>query len=72
MGNLCGKQSKDDHFNTPGRTLASAPPADTKPTSAVPVKVGGPARTLGGSSSRTQEQEADARRKAAEAAEVGA
>lgn len=72
MGNLCGKESSDA-FAQPGRTLSSAPPAQNQnQTASVPKKVvvGGPARTLGsggGSGSSAQE---DARRKAAEAAEV--
>lgn len=52
MGNLCGKESKDN-FDGPGRTLGSAPAPATKasvPSSAnAPPKrtVGGPPRTLG-------------------------
>ncbi|KAL3427780.1 hypothetical protein PVAG01_01289 [Phlyctema vagabunda] len=62
MGNLCGKQSNDDPFAQPGRTIASAGAstninnnsgnsnsnANSKPTAPLPRKVGGPARTLGG------------------------
>ena len=69
MGALCGKESKPDPFSQPGRTLSSAPPQNANPTSSVPKKVGGPPRTLGGSTSDAQAQ--DARVKAAEAAEVG-
>jgi hypothetical protein len=72
MGNLCGKESSPDPFAQPGRTLDSAPPPSNTKTSAVPRKVGGPARTLGGSpNTQTDEQTEDARRKAAQAAEVG-
>jgi len=68
MGNLCGKESPD-HFAQPGRTLSSAPPPQT--TAPVPRKVGGPPRTLGGATgAQTDSQKEDARRKAAEAAEV--
>ncbi|KAF1915138.1 hypothetical protein BDU57DRAFT_576477 [Ampelomyces quisqualis] len=56
MGNLCGKESKDN-FEGQGRTLASAPAPKTKATipSSVTINaastpkrtVGGPPRTLG-------------------------
>ena len=51
MGNLCGKQSKDN-FDGQGRTLGSAPAPATKASvpsnvAAPKPKVGGPARTLG-------------------------
>lgn len=53
MGNLCGKQSKDN-FDGQGRTLASAPAPAPATKASVPSnvaapkpKVGGPARTLG-------------------------
>ncbi|CAO2650369.1 Nn.00g016610.m01.CDS01 [Neocucurbitaria sp. VM-36] len=51
MGNLCGKQSKDN-FDGQGRTLGSAPAPATKASvpsnvAAAKPKVGGPARTLG-------------------------
>jgi len=53
MGALCGKESpaSSDPFSTPGRVLSSAPAPQT--TSSIPAqrKVGGPPRTLGGSSS---------------------
>jgi hypothetical protein len=74
MGNLCGKESSPDPFSQPGRTLSSAPPTSNTKTSSVPRKVGGPPRTLGSNSSGTNPQSSaqqeDARRKAAEAAEV--
>jgi len=71
MGNLCGKESSPDPFSQPGRTLSSAPVPNT--TSSVPRKVGGPPRTLGGATStQTDSQKEDARRKAAEAAEARA
>jgi len=73
MGNLCGKESSDP-FAQPGRTVDSAP--HPKSTSTVPRKVGGPPRTLGGSAggntTGTPEQQEDARRKAADAAEARA
>ncbi|KAF1956190.1 hypothetical protein CC80DRAFT_70850 [Byssothecium circinans] len=61
MGNLCGKQSKDDNFQGTGRTLGSAPAPTTRASipahvandnssTKKPPKVGGPARTVGGSS----------------------
>jgi hypothetical protein len=74
MGNLCGKESDPDHFAQPGRTLSSAPPPSNSKTSSVPKKVGGPPRTLGSNSfpsnAEGSAQQEDARRKAAEAAEV--
>ncbi|RYN95186.1 hypothetical protein AA0120_g3623 [Alternaria tenuissima] len=53
MGNLCGKQSKDN-FAGNGRTLESAPTPATRASIANNVappkpKVGGPPRTLGDS-----------------------
>jgi hypothetical protein len=69
MGNICGKQ-ESDAFSQPGRVLGSAPPPAPK-TAPVPKKVGGPPRTLGGGSSTGDGSDlVDARRKAAEAAEV--
>jgi hypothetical protein len=73
MGGLCSKESSPDPFSQPGRTLSSAPPPTNTKTSSVPRKVGGPPRTLGGAnaaSGQTDSQKEDARRKAAEAAEV--
>ncbi|KAM3074134.1 hypothetical protein ACMFMF_006156 [Clarireedia jacksonii] len=73
MGNCCSNSSDPtDPFSQPGRTLSSSaptPPSNQKTTSSVPKKVGGPPRTLGGSSPSSDEA-SDARRKAAEAAEV--
>lgn len=74
MGALCGKESRDDNFAGPGRRLDSSP--DERATAPLPSNkrvVGGPPRTLGGSSSgggASSADAADARRKAAEAAEV--
>ena len=72
MGNLCGKAEKDN-FSSPGRVVGSAPAQNKKTTAPVPKKVGGPGRTLGGPSSANTaaEDPEHARRKAAEAAEVG-
>jgi hypothetical protein len=76
MGALCGKESRDDNFAGPGRRLDSSPEQST--TAPLPSNkrvVGGPPRTLGGSSSAagggaSSADAVDARRKAAEAAEV--
>lgn len=69
MGNICGKEEADP-FAQPGRAVGSAPPSGPK-TASLPktVKVGGPARTLG-EASPTAGEPGDARRRAAEAAEV--
>lgn len=76
MGNICGKTESEP--SQPGRPLGSAPPPGPK-TSRVPPKVGGPPRTLGGAGSdagsgaggaNNSGDPSDARRKAAEAAEV--
>jgi len=70
MGNLCGKQSKDN-FDGQGRTLGSAPAPATKASvpsnvaSAPKRTVGGPPRTLGEGSSTN-----DPKAAAAAAAEV--
>ena len=69
MGNLCGKQSKDN-FEGQGRTLGSAPAPATRasiPSNVAPAKpkVGGPPRTLGESN-----REDDPKAAAAAAAEV--
>lgn len=73
MGNICGKESKTDNFSQPGRVVGSAP-APAPKTAPVPKKVGGPPRTLGGRGNSTEggstENATDARRRAAEAAEV--
>ncbi|KFY13887.1 hypothetical protein V492_02986, partial [Pseudogymnoascus sp. VKM F-4246] len=71
MGNLCGSESKPSAFNSPGRTLSSAPP--TNATSAPPSNVktaGRPPRRLGGSGAAGAG--GDPRRDAAEAAEARA
>lgn len=54
MGNLCGKASPSDPFDSPGRTLGSAPPPPSATKASIPSniapskpKVGGPPRTLG-------------------------
>ncbi|CAK7198291.1 hypothetical protein SEUCBS139899_000951 [Sporothrix eucalyptigena] len=79
MGNLCGKVDKSDGaFDQPGRTLGAG---NTRPapagagqqpkTARVPPRVGGPARTLGGSSGGPgSSAAADARERAAAAAEA--
>jgi hypothetical protein len=75
MGNICGKpklaapdpSAQHDRPSIP----STAPPRNTRPTSSVPKKVGGPPRTLGSSSAAPPQSPEDARRKAAEAAEVG-
>lgn len=69
MGNLCGKQSKDN-FEGQGRTVGSAPAPATKASvpsnvAAPKPKVGGPARTLGEGNSGN-----DPKAAAAAAAEV--
>lgn len=86
MGNLCGKQEASQEASPPGRRLGSTPAATRKATSSVPPKVGGPPRTLGSgpgsgsgpgpsqpSSAEASSSSAhdDARKRAAEAAEVG-
>lgn len=72
MGNLCGKESKDN-FTGPGRVLGSAPPPSNNAKASVPAKiasskpkVGGPGRTVGGG----ERAEDDPRSAAAAAAEV--
>ncbi|KAH6660170.1 hypothetical protein BKA67DRAFT_653371 [Truncatella angustata] len=76
MGQCCGK-ADSDNFQTPGRSLGSAPPQPERAPVPQSRKVGGPPRTLGGSGSASGqdaggEAAADARRKAAEAAEARA
>lgn len=82
MGALCGKESRDDNFTGPGRRLDSSPPERaTAPLPSNKRVVGGPPRTLGGPSTASAGAGAgaggasaadatDARRRAAEAAEV--
>ncbi|KAI1501754.1 hypothetical protein F5X99DRAFT_428195 [Biscogniauxia marginata] len=75
MGNICGK-SDSENFSQPGRVLGTAPPQPQR--ASVPTKVGGPPRTLGGgdgtssSSPGNNVDNAEARRRAAEAAEARA
>ncbi|GKT54880.1 hypothetical protein ColTof4_08261 [Colletotrichum tofieldiae] len=74
MGSVCGKEDKGDNFTSPGRPLGTAPPPQPK-TAPIPARVGGPPRTLGGGSGGGAPGEqsanaAEARRKAAEAAEL--
>lgn len=81
MGNLCGKVSQKDNFSSPGRVVGTAPPSTTNPnpTSKIPPintkKAGSSPRTLGGGggskAAAGSNDTADARAKAAEAAEVG-
>lgn len=80
MGALCGKESRDENFTGPGRRLDSSPPERaTAPLPSNKRVVGGPPRTLGGPSAAGGGEGAggasaadatDARRRAAEAAEV--
>ncbi|ROW18264.1 hypothetical protein VPNG_00415 [Cytospora leucostoma] len=79
MGALCGKESKSDSFAGTGRRLDSAPPErQTAPLPSNKRVVGGPPRTLGGGPGGPGEEgasssgAADARRRAAEAAEARA
>ncbi|KAH7328681.1 hypothetical protein B0I35DRAFT_473361 [Stachybotrys elegans] len=71
MGNCCGKP---DAENTLGPRHADSQAPTGPQTSRLPHKVGGPGRTLGGSSSAADTSAAagDARQKAAEAAEARA
>ena len=84
MGNICGK-SDSDAFAQPGRVLGSAPPPGQPQRASVPPgalggggpsssvsRVGGPPRTLGGGPAPPSDSPDEARRKAAEAAEVRA
>ncbi|RQM05085.1 hypothetical protein DH86_00003520 [Scytalidium sp. 3C] len=73
MGNLCGKQSEDP-FAQPGRTVGSVPPPSNNQTASLPRKVGGPARTLGGSNAKDTGDISpeEARKRAAAAAEARA
>lgn len=79
MGALCGKESKGDdgNFAGAGRPLGAAPPAVTSAPLPAGKRVGGPPRTLGGGDPSTaapgaasSDPASDARRRAAEAAEV--
>jgi len=72
MGNLCGKQSKEESFQGAGRVLGSAPPKTDNAKASIPSSAkptaSTPGRTLGGSSN--EGGEVDARSAAAKAAEV--
>ncbi|KAI0383838.1 hypothetical protein F5Y04DRAFT_22368 [Hypomontagnella monticulosa] len=76
MGNICSCfKSESEHFSQPGRVLGSAPPQPQR--ASVPASVGGPPRTVGGRGSApnvnpTPQQDDEARRRAAEAAEARA
>lgn len=70
MGNICGKSSSDPGEQPVQGRVTAAPAQSTKPTSTVPRKVGGPGRTVGGNAGESTSDPAEARRKAAEAAEV--
>lgn len=74
MGNLCSKSSNEaDHFSTPGRVLGTAssqPRGGGQSTAPVPSRVTStPGRTLGGKRDGASSPD-DARRAAAQAAEV--
>lgn len=76
MGALCGKESgADNNFAGAGRPLGAAPPQRGAASAPMPAnkRVGGPPRTLGGRDGPSSSAGADAseaRRRAAEAAEV--
>ncbi|KAL0261163.1 hypothetical protein SLS55_004859 [Diplodia seriata] len=67
MGNLCGKQSKSDHFTGPGRTLGAAPPPSDNARASIPASKKSNGRTLGGPEASGGD---DPRSAAARAAEV--
>jgi len=48
MGCLPSKPSRNDPFDHPGRTLASAPPPSQPTRASVPTKIASQGRTLGG------------------------
>ncbi|EKG19242.1 hypothetical protein MPH_03503 [Macrophomina phaseolina MS6] len=70
MGNLCGKQSKDDNFAGPGRTLGSAPPPSDNARASIPATKKSPlqgnGRTLGGPGGSGDDDPRSAAAKAAE------
>ncbi|KAK3060100.1 hypothetical protein LTS18_009367 [Coniosporium uncinatum] len=81
MGNLCGKQSKDDNnFQGSGRVLGSAPPRNDNAKASIPsqakLTATTPGRTLGGSGAGGAESggsdSSDPRSAAAKAAEARA
>lgn len=67
MGNCCGKSSSDN-FQSPGRTLGSAPPQGQAPRAAVPPQISTAGTPFGGTGAT--ESAGDARSAAARAAEV--
>lgn len=69
MGNLCGKEATPDPSAENARPLPANASPRPNPSSSVPRRVGGPGRTLGAAAPPPQDQ-ADARKRAAEAAEV--
>lgn len=71
MGNLCGKEAAPDPLAENARPLNQDASSRPNQSSSVPRKVGGPPRTLGSGAPGPASQE-DARKKAAEAAEVRA
>jgi hypothetical protein len=72
MGNVCCGKADSDNFQSPGRALGAAPPQPERASVPKSRKVGGPPRTLGGGQEPSADSDAtaDARRRAAEAAEV--
>ncbi|KAK9418166.1 hypothetical protein SUNI508_08360 [Seiridium unicorne] len=74
MGNVCCGKADSDHFQSPGRALGAAPPQPERASVPKSQTVGGPPRTLGGRQEASTESgaAADARRRAAEAAEARA
>ncbi|CAK7239755.1 MAG: hypothetical protein STHCBS139747_001190 [Sporothrix thermara] len=71
MGNLCGKVDKSDNIGNTRLAPAGAVGGQQAKTAPVPPRVGGPPRTLGGSSSGPgSSAAADARERAAAAAEA--
>ena len=70
MGNICGKESTPDPLAENARPLPQGTTLRTNQSSSVPRKVGGPPRTLGSGSADASLSQEDARKKAADAAEV--
>lgn len=74
MGNICGK-TESDNFSSPGRVVGAAPPSGPQSAPVPKTKKGsvvsGPGRTLGsGGNLSAGGPTEDARKRAAEAAEV--